>query len=127
MRQKLFALEALSVEGAPSVRLLHLAAPAVDNEKLERGESYHSSTFQCHRLYVYHSKHDSVLKYSYPVGEFDRALGYKGAENPEDLPQNVKQINMSRHVKSHGGYKHSLYFGGYIQKAARDAGALLTG
>lgn len=114
-------LEALAIEDAPAVRLLHLAAAAVDNEKLEPGESYHRSTRQCDRLFVYHSKHDDVLKYGYPAGDFDRALGYKGAEHPEDLPSNVKQINMSQHVKSHGGYKNSLYFGAYIQKAAREA------
>lgn len=121
------ALEALGVDEAPAIRFLHLAAPAVDNEKLEPGENYHSSTYLCDRLFVYHSKHDSVLKHAYPIGDFDRALGYKGAENPERLPKNVEQIDMSRHVKSHGGYKNSLYFGAYIQKAAREARGLATG
>jgi esterase/lipase superfamily enzyme len=82
-------------------------APAVDNEALERGEEYYSSTKQCENIFVFHSEEDNVLKYLYLTAERDRALGFKGEENSRYVPMNVQFIDCTAFVGGHSEYFHT--------------------
>ncbi|MDX2129745.1 MAG: alpha/beta hydrolase [Chloroherpetonaceae bacterium] len=90
------------------VNNLFLTASAVDNEDLEFGNQFFSSTQKCNTVYVFHSKHDPVLNLGYRVHHWDSALGLFGPENPATLIEkspNVKVVNCKNHIKRHGGYK----------------------
>lgn len=86
------------------VRNYYSLAPAVDDETLERKEKYYLSTQNCENLFVFYSKGDEVLKWSYSLAEGDRALGYVGAEHPDRLPQNVHLINYTEFIGAHSAY-----------------------
>lgn len=87
------------------VRNLYLTAAAVDNETVEKGEEYYASTEKCGQVFVFHSKHDSVLAGSFRGAEWDQALGCCGPENPAEIRQTVKVVNCKNVVYKHGGYK----------------------
>ncbi|HKA21301.1 MAG TPA: alpha/beta hydrolase [Blastocatellia bacterium] len=102
------ALQALKgVPGKP-IRDLFMLAPAVDDESIEIGEKFYSSTQACNGAYVFHSKFDPVLKLWFPLGDFDAALGLNGPEDPSAIighSPNVKVVNCKKVIKSHSGYK----------------------
>jgi esterase/lipase superfamily enzyme len=102
------ALQALrGVPGKP-IRNLFMLAAAVDDESIEIGEKFYSSTQACIGAYVFHSKYDPVLKVWFPLSDFDMALGLNGPEDPSaiiDHSPNVKVVNCKKVIKSHTGYK----------------------
>jgi len=102
------ALQALKgVPGKP-IRNLFMLAAAVDDESIEIGEKFYSSTQACNGAYVFHSKYDEVLKFWFPLGDFDMALGLFGPEDPSAIinhSPNVKVVNCKKVIKSHSAYK----------------------
>lgn len=82
-------------------------APAVDDESIEIGEEYFLSTQHCGTLHVFFSQRDEVLKWVYPIPEWDKALGYNGVQHPKKLPPNVQMINCTAIIDSHDGYLFS--------------------
>jgi esterase/lipase superfamily enzyme len=102
------ALQALKgVPGKP-MRGLYLLAPAVDDESIENGEKFYSSTQACQKAYVFHSKFDPVLRDWFVLGDFDQALGANGPEDPASIinhSANVRIVNCKNVIKSHSGYK----------------------
>ena len=106
------ALQALSTQDTLWLDNLLMTAPAVDNECLEPHEEFNEALGSCARAFVYHSRHDNVLK-AYGAVAGDRALGAKGPENkPVILEQcpNVYVVNCEV-VKEHSDYrKETRYF-----------------
>lgn len=103
----LLMLEALDYHPHQKKKLVqnyYALAPAVDNEVLEKKEKYYYSTQNCENLFVFYSKGDEVLKWSYSLAEWDRALGFEGAEHPSKLPQNVQLINCTHFISGHSQY-----------------------
>jgi esterase/lipase superfamily enzyme len=104
------ALQSMAFPSEIWIDNLMLTAPAVDNETLQPGEEFNRSLQSCRRCFVYHSSNDPVLKVAYRIGAFDRALGYKGPQDPDvieaDCPE-VFVVDASAVVKSHGGYRSS--------------------
>jgi esterase/lipase superfamily enzyme len=104
------ALQSMAFEHEVFVDNVMLTAPAVDNESLEPRKEFHASLASCRRCLVYHSSKDPVLKIAYRIGALDKALGYKGPENPaivaKDCPE-VFVVDCSAVVASHGGYRNS--------------------
>lgn len=103
----LLMLEALDYPSYQKKKLVHnyyALAPAVDDESLEKKEKYYYSTQNCEKLFVFYSKRDEVLKWSYSLAEWDRALGFEGAEHPDKLPQNVQLINCTSFIDGHSQY-----------------------
>ena len=83
-------------------------AAAVDNESIQYGEDFFSSTKQCENIFVFHSKNDSTLKFAYSFAEWDLALGLVGPEDPQDIIANspsVYVINCKNVIHRHGAYK----------------------
>lgn len=109
----------LGLKGVPGkpARGLYLMAPAVDDESIENGEKFYSSTQACQKAYVFHSKFDPVLKTWFPLGDFDNALGLNGPEDPASIIKhspNVKVVNCKNFVTSHSGYKDEPKFYQYV-------------
>lgn len=106
------ALKALADPNKTFVDNLMLAAPAVDNNILEPGETFFGSVVSCNRCFVYHSKRDPVLKTGFWIGDVldgvHPALGLKGPRSKtttlEKTP-NVYVVDCSARVDSHGGYR----------------------
>lgn len=98
------------------VRNLFLTAPAVDDESIQEGEKFFISTQACRSVYVLHSKQDNVLKLSYPLMDFDEALGYEGPDKPDKVGGNVKVVDCSRAVKGHSDYRKRLELYTFINK-----------
>ena len=113
-------LQSLAFSGAdPNLVTNFLSiAPAVDNEAIEKGEEFFSSTMHCANLYIFFSERDDVLKYAYPISEWDKALGYDGAEHPNRLPPNVQMVNCTAIVDSHDGYLFSKPIFHFISQTA---------
>jgi esterase/lipase superfamily enzyme len=91
------------------VRNVFLIASAIDNESIEKGEDFHTSTKKVAFSGVFHSKHDKVLRIAYRSAEWDRALGHSGPEDTGDIIQhspNVKVYNCKKKVRAHGKYKY---------------------
>ncbi len=100
-------LEALNYRPLQEKRLVHnyfALAPAVDDESLEENEIYYHSTDNCEKIFIFYSKRDEVLKWSYSLAEWDRSLGYVGAEHPDRLPKNVQLINYTSLIDGHSKY-----------------------
>ena len=100
-----------SLKGVPGkpIRNLFLLAPAVDDESIENGQKFYSSTQACNRVYVLHSKFDPVLKTWFPLADFDQALGLNGPEDAASIishSPNVKVVNCKNVIKSHSDYKN---------------------
>ena len=101
------ALQALTTDNTLWVDNLMLTAPAVDNECLQPGEDFHESLDNCNRVFVYHSKHDPVLK-TYIVASFDRALGSRGPQDSDitlEQCRNVYVIDCQEPVREHSDYR----------------------
>ncbi len=96
------ALEALTEPSNIAVRNVFLFAPAVDDEELEYNEEYGTAPSKCSKMFVFYSDDDRVLRFGFPLVDYDTALGRFGSEDPEDLPHNVYQINAD-------GHRHSSY------------------
>ena len=107
------ALQALSTEDTLWVDNLLLTAPAVDNECLEPNEEFNEALDSCARVFVYHSRHDGVLR-AYSIIAVDRALGARGPENKPvilDHCPNVYVVDCQAVVRGHSGYrKQKRYF-----------------
>jgi len=102
------ALQAMAFPREIWIDNLMLTAPAVDNEILEPGEEFNQSLLSCRRCLVYHSAHDRVLAIGYRIGALDKALGYKGPQDPDIINAecpDVFVVDASAVVKSHGGYR----------------------
>ena len=98
----------------------HLAtASAVDNESIEFREPFYAATKLTDGTWVFHSKHDRVLRYAYTIGDCDIALGLTGPEDPAKISRhskNVKVVNCRKYVGSHGDYKKCDEFYGFLKK-----------
>ena len=102
------ALQSMAFEHEVFVDNLMLTAPAVDNESLEPTKEFNSSLLSCRRCFVYHSTKDPVLKIAYRIGALDKALGFKGPENPDVVEAKCPEVfvvDCSSVVNSHGGYR----------------------
>jgi esterase/lipase superfamily enzyme len=111
------ALTALANPKKVFVDNLLLTAPAVDNDLLEPEQDFHPSLDSCNRCFVYHSKNDSVLKITYPLGDIadgmHKALGLNGPRSkPVTLSKclNVYVVDCSARVKDHGGYRKTVRY-----------------
>ncbi len=110
-----------ALQDIPSTTVIrnHFAtASAVDDESIERGEKFYESTQRCENTWVFHSKHDGVLKVWYRIGDLDAALGLHGTDDKQAIERhskNVKVINCRYHVKSHGDYKKTGQFYKFIE------------
>ena len=106
------ALQALSTQDTLWVDNLLITAPAVDNECLEPNEEFHEALDSCARAFVYHSRHDRVLK-AYSAFAADRALGATGPQNKPVILErcpNVYVVDCAV-VKGHSDYrKEKRYF-----------------
>jgi len=117
------ALQALAFPQDVWVDNLMLTAPAVDNESLEPGKEFHPALDSCRRCFVYHSSRDRVLRVSYRIGAWDKALGYKGPENPDVIAEDVDQVfvaDCSAVVRSHGGYRRADRYCEHWGRVLRD-------
>ena len=111
------ALTALREPKKVFVDNLILSAPAVDNHLLEPDRDFAPSMESCNRCFVYHSKNDPVLKFSFLLGDIadgiHKALGLNG---PRSKPltvatKNVYVVDCAQRVKDHSGYrKTNKYF-----------------
>jgi esterase/lipase superfamily enzyme len=100
-------LEALNYPSPQNKKLVnnyYSLAAAVDDETLEKGQKYYNSTQNCEKLFVFYSNGDEVLKWSYRIAEWDKALGSIGAEHPDKLSQNVQLINYTKFIGAHSQY-----------------------
>lgn len=97
------ALEAAQF-GLP-VRNLVLAAPAVDNESIQRGERYSDGVARCSRVLVAHSAHDDVLATAYRLGRWDNALGLYGPEDRGRCFHHVRVVDCGATARGHSAYK----------------------
>ena len=87
-----------------SVGVVCLLAPAVDNDELSEGGQYRRAASRARSIVAFHSHEDSILKWAYPAGDFDRALGYSGAQAGLASPDNLISFDCSDEVTSHAGY-----------------------
>lgn len=102
------ALEAMR-QGA-ACRSLILAAPAVDDEWIEKGERYGEGVSGVQRVLVAHSRADGVLRYAYKLAGLDTALGQNGPRMNGQVPRNVRSVDLTASVASHGDYKRDPEF-----------------
>lgn len=104
-------LKALKYSGRNHlVRNYFCTAAAVDDECLEPGEEFARSVRSWERMFVFHSKYDTVLSTAYIMAEFDSALGLRGPEDKDYIQtktDSVFVVNCKHHIRSHGGYKNS--------------------
>lgn len=102
------ALEAAQT-GLP-IRNLILAAPAVDNESIQRGERYAEAVMRCRRLLVAHSSRDSVLAGPYRLGRWDNALGLHGPQDRDRCFANTRVKDCTATAGGHSAYKRDPTF-----------------
>ena len=120
-------LKALKTRDQKVARNVFAMAAAVDNESIQKNEEFFISTQRCYRMFIFHSKHDSILGYLYRLAEFDRALGHVGPEDPADIMNNfgpgtkldyhttsLYVANCKNIIQKHGSYKHSIPIYTYI-------------
>ena len=86
----LVALEALMSIDA-KINNVVLVNAAIDNESLQRGERCEDASNKADTITLAISNDDFVLDFAYPLSEFDSAAGETGSENPQKLPDNVKE------------------------------------
>lgn len=116
------AFEALREDAANAVRNAWNFASAVDNESIEFDERYFDASRRCTKFYVFHSKHDPVLRVWYRIGDFfdfDTALGYTGPEDPAAIiahSPHVQVVNCKEVVSSHGGYRSAGQVWAHLSK-----------
>ena len=100
----------------PPVRNYFCMAAAVDDEVLELSEKFHTSVNKINGIYIFHSKHDSVLREACKLAESDSALGTHGAENLDKTGKNVYFVNCEHYVEKHGDYKRVIKMYKYMSK-----------
>lgn len=103
------ALYAL-IQGNLPIRNLQMLAAAVDDDSIEKDEKFFDATRGCQKVCVLHSENDPVLKFTYPLGDFDLALGYQGPEHKNKIiahSPNVRVVNCSSRINEHSGYRKS--------------------
>ena len=66
-----------------------LANSAVDNESLEPGEEFENAPANADSIHLAISKEDDILEFTYPLSEFNVALGENGPDHPQNVPANV--------------------------------------
>lgn len=91
-------------------RNLILAAPAVDNESIQRGERYALAMMRCQRVLVAHSTRDDVLATAYRVGRWDNALGLRGPQDKTSCFANTRIVDCSATAGGHSAYKSDPTF-----------------
>ena len=107
-------------DGSYLVRNHFSTAAAIEDEHIEKGERYYSGTRLVEFNWIFHSRHDLVLKVWYQAGELDTPLGLHGPDDVRSIERhskNVKIINCKKYVKGHGDYKNSIefhYFVSYV-------------
>lgn len=112
-------LSVLKTGNRPRLRNLFTMAAAVDNESLEPGEEFNSSTANCKKLYVFHSENDPVVSGAYVWAELDHGLGAGGPEDPNVIKARVKNVwvvDCRNVIDAHGGYKSNGWVFEYIGK-----------
>lgn len=101
-------LEALESDSKHQKRKLinnfYSLAPAVNEDSIDKNQTYYHSTEQCKKMFVFHSDHDEVLKVLYTIAEKSKALGAQGDMAPVLTPKNVQFIDCSDFVDGHSGY-----------------------
>jgi esterase/lipase superfamily enzyme len=114
------ALSALRTPRKTFIDNLLLSAPAVDHEILEPEQDFHASLESCNRCFVFHSKHDNVLKVAYRVGDIaDGAGPALGLRGPRSKPvtlrdcANVHVVDCQARVPDHGGYRRAPQYFSY--------------
>jgi esterase/lipase superfamily enzyme len=99
-----------------TIRNLFLTAPAVDDESIQQGEKFFNATKACRKVFVLHSRNDNVLKLSYPILDFDKALGLEGPQKANKIGGNVQLVDCSDAVKAHSDYRKRLELYTFIKK-----------
>ena len=120
-------LKSLKTNDRRIVRNVFAMAAAVDNQSVQKDEEFFISTQRCYNIFIFHSKHDSTLKYLYSFAELDHALGLVGPEDPADIVNNFNPgaglltpvtslyvVNCKNKIQKHGAYKHSIPIYNYI-------------
>jgi hypothetical protein len=113
---------------AQCIRNLILAAPAVDDEDLTRGEGpgscgkdgrYIPAARNVSSIHVFYSKHD-IVAVPYSLMRADKMMGAVGPSSSGPLPKNVIPHDFTRYISvHHSGYKGlPLYFGDWDKIAA---------
>lgn len=118
------ALQAMAFPNEIWIDNLMLTAPAVDDEVLEPQREFNQSLGSCRRCLVYHSSNDRVLKFAYPIGAFDKALGYGGPEHRDVIEAecpDVFVVDASAVVWAHGGYRSSSAVYAHWQRVLAEA------
>jgi len=116
-RVVLRALCELDPQGPAAIRNHFATAAAVDDESIEKDETFYSATQIAEANWIFHSKNDDVLKYWYRIGDLDTALGLHGPDDRQAIERhskNVKVINCRHYVNGHGGYKNTPEFYWFI-------------
>jgi esterase/lipase superfamily enzyme len=96
-------LEALA--SGLAVRNCILAAAAVDDESIQRGNRYGYAVERARAVLVAYSCHDKVLTGAYYLGAFDRALGQHGAQDRAWCAPHVRFVDCSATAGGHSAYK----------------------
>lgn len=102
------ALEALN--SGLVTRNTILAAPAVDNESIQRGEKYALAVMRSQRVLVACSHRDEVLAGAYRLGRLDGALGWHGPQDPKECDPRVKVVDCTATAGGHSAYKSDPTF-----------------
>lgn len=108
------ALAALRPPRGVYLNHLLLTAPAVDCDILEPGREFHPALAACSRCLVYHSRHDRILRKSFPIGDLadgiKKALGLTGPRHRATVLKtcpNLYVVDCTRCVPDHHGYRHA--------------------
>ncbi len=106
------ALRALAGPEPVFVDNLLLSAPAVDHDVLEPRQPFHRALATCNRCLVYHSRHDSVLRGIYRLGDIPglmkKSLGMGGPRDKKTTLEkcpNVYVVDCAACVATHSGYR----------------------
>lgn len=110
-------LESLKLSSSVTLGNLFLMAPAIDNEALEKGESYFPATSKAAHIFVFFSQNDEVLSLLYPMMEWDLALGSRGPENPKLLLDHIHLIKSDNYIHAHKDYADSDFVFNIISHA----------
>jgi hypothetical protein len=109
-------------------------AAAVNEDSIENNRTYFHSTQKCHKIFIFHSNKDDVLRYVYWFAEEgEEALGGEEWIDLSTLPKNVRLIDCTEFVDSHSGYfkkeAFPVYEFIYNEKAGKivDLNAVLNG
>lgn len=101
-------LEALA--SGLTVRNCILAAAAVDNESIQRGQKYEAAVQRAQRVLVAYSHRDAVLAGAYRLGCLDGALGWHGPQEQAECLANTICLDCSMTADSHSAYKSDKTF-----------------